>query len=369
MNDHSLPPTLRRFDQVEVLPPIAAGKLRRLRDKPATSYAVLRVTMDRMAEARQQLQEAQVRVGFLRAPPSGRGIPEDADHPSMNEARKQRDDAQAELARLQPIHDAQASVWNIHGNLAREVEGWVSRRAGKLVDHDFATPTLRKGEDLLAAIEARRRRGRELAADLHQVQSAPILSSVAKQRMRHQVCTIAERGEPAVGGLIEFGSEITFPTAMHRTVAQGEQLAYVGMELPDAMAFQFWLNKDAIIKKLEAAIDAESDDKAALSGEDRAKRIATITADMLANERDECALVWLAQEQGLPVEHRVDIDPLALLGVSEVGREPVVQTYSSPQHAALEMIVPGGGRASSRSTSRGPEMIREGGYNIPAPLR
>ncbi|OSI79310.1 hypothetical protein BSZ21_01530 [Bradyrhizobium canariense] len=36
--------------------------------------------------------------------------------------------------------------------------------------------------------------------------------------------------------------------------------------------------------------------------------------DLLAVERDEAALVWPAQAQGLPVEHRADINPLALLG-------------------------------------------------------
>jgi hypothetical protein len=35
--------------------------------------------------------------------------------------------------------------------------------------------------------------------------------------------------------------------------------------------------------------------------------------DLLAVERDEAALVW--QAQNLPVEHRADISPLALLGL------------------------------------------------------
>jgi hypothetical protein len=36
--------------------------------------------------------------------------------------------------------------------------------------------------------------------------------------------------------------------------------------------------------------------------------------DMIAVERDECALVWAAQAQGLPVEYRADCAPQAILG-------------------------------------------------------
>jgi hypothetical protein len=47
----------------------------------------------------------------------------------------------------------------------------------------------------------------------------------------------------------------------------------------------------------------------------QAARIETITADVIAVEHEEAALVWLALDQGLTVEHRLDISPQALLGV------------------------------------------------------
>ena len=43
--------------------------------------------------------------------------------------------------------------------------------------------------------------------------------------------------------------------------------------------------------------------------------------DLLAVERDEAALVWTAQSQGMPVEHRADISPLALLGLNAGERQ------------------------------------------------
>ena len=56
----------------------------------------------------------------------------------------------------------------------------------------------------------------------------------------------------------------------------------------------------------------------ALSHTDRELRTDEVMRDLLAVERDESALVWLAQSQGLPVEHRADIDPIALLGIGLV---------------------------------------------------
>jgi hypothetical protein len=38
-------------------------------------------------------------------------------------------------------------------------------------------------------------------------------------------------------------------------------------------------------------------------------------SDLLSAERDEAALTWSAMEQGLPVEHRSDCSPLAILQV------------------------------------------------------
>jgi hypothetical protein len=43
-----------------------------------------------------------------------------------------------------------------------------------------------------------------------------------------------------------------------------------------------------------------------------------VMGDLLAVERDEAAFVWRALSEGLPVEHRSDINPAALLGVRVV---------------------------------------------------
>ena len=76
-----------------------------------------------------------------------------------------------------------------------------------------------------------------------------------------------------------------------------------------------WRHRDAWIAKLDAEIDAESDDAASLSHEDKQRREAEAQRDLLDIERQEAALVFAAWEHGLACEHRSDISPLALLGL------------------------------------------------------
>jgi hypothetical protein len=66
-------------------------------------------------------------------------------------------------------------------------------------------------------------------------------------------------------------------------------------------------------KRFDALIDAESDDKNALSHEERGKREAQVLSNLLAVEREEAALVWAALEQALPCEHRADCNAQAIL--------------------------------------------------------
>jgi hypothetical protein len=95
--------------------------------------------------------------------------------------------------------------------------------------------------------------------------------------------------------------------------------AVVGfVTLIDTAALMAWLHRDALLKRVDAEITAEADDTVALSPAKRQKQGAEVMGDLLAAERDEAALVWRAQGDGLPVEHRADASPLAVLGVKLV---------------------------------------------------
>jgi hypothetical protein len=93
----------------------------------------------------------------------------------------------------------------------------------------------------------------------------------------------------------------------------GAQGAVAFAEIVDMTALLSWLHRDALLDAVCKLIDDNADDAGTLSHEDRQKRAAVVRADLLAIERQESALVWKAQAERLPVEHRADVDPLALL--------------------------------------------------------
>ncbi|MGY3131995.1 hypothetical protein ACVWZM_002677 [Bradyrhizobium sp. USDA 4501] len=86
-------------------------------------------------------------------------------------------------------------------------------------------------------------------------------------------------------------------------------------EVTHALAFTIWLHKEAVIKRLDAMIDAEADDGQALSARERELKLAEIERDRLMIERQEAALIWSAQAAGDSAEHRPDASPQSVLGV------------------------------------------------------
>jgi hypothetical protein len=84
---------------------------------------------------------------------------------------------------------------------------------------------------------------------------------------------------------------------------------------------------------LDREIASEADDKAALTHEARQKAEAEVMGDLLAIERQEASLVWRAQSENLPVEHRPDCSPLALLGLRLIAAAGNGAAGSSSAHS------------------------------------
>lgn len=136
--------------------------------------------------------------------------------------------------------------------------------------------------------------------------------------MRRYVDALAEAGAPAIHHVIEAGVQrIDWPADELTQVAhQFGQGQFCKQEALPAVAFTAWLNPDALYAALCRDVDAESDDKAALSAEDRFKRQATIAADRLANEREEEYWVEQARATGISIARRPDADPRAILNLA-----------------------------------------------------
>jgi hypothetical protein len=152
--------------------------------------------------------------------------------------------------------------------------------------------------------------------------------------MREQVEALAARGEPDVSVLVERGAHIVWPTTQVQVTVFNAQPGAVGYaEMPDMLAIEAYLHKDAMIAALAREITSEADDKAAMTHEARQKAEAEVMGDLLSVERDESALVWRAMDEKLPAEHRADISPPALLGVALVTVPRADAPQTSPDHA------------------------------------
>jgi hypothetical protein len=180
-----------------------------------------------------------------------------------------------------------------------------------------AEPIIRKGETLQSVIGARRRRVGELKADLKQIELAPWPSKLTKARAREQLAELAKRGRPDVFALVERFDAIAWPTLPPRTIFTADGKGSVVLpETLDASALMAWALGPALVAAVEREIDELSDDDKALTAEMRKQRAEEISAEILAVEREEEALVEMAEAQQLPITRRTDADPRAVLGVS-----------------------------------------------------
>jgi hypothetical protein len=187
---------------------------------------------------------------------------------------------------------------------------------------DEIAPTLKKNETVQQAVERLRRKLRELQADTRRVAAAPIHSSRAREIVRAQVEALATRGQPDVELTIESASPMAWPMEfvslqLHGMTNVGNPVAgSAGGSLPNAMAYFTWILKDEILKRLDQEIDELSDDDSSLTDIQRAEQLNEIAQDRLVLEREECALIERAEEQGHTIVRRSDCDPRALLSLS-----------------------------------------------------
>jgi hypothetical protein len=64
--------------------------------------------------------------------------------------------------------------------------------------------------------------------------------------------------------------------------------------------------------------------------------------DLLDIERQETELVFRGQSERLPIEHRADISPLALLGLQLVTRGAAAALPETSPGLAIDVLMPGG---------------------------
>jgi hypothetical protein len=202
-----------------------------------------------------------------------------------------------------------------------------------LQDIEGKPPQLLKNETVIDAIERHRRRGRELKADLNRIRSAPYPSEHVRAKIKQEVEALAMVGAPSVSDAVEHDRKIIWPLQRLRADVVNSQVpAFAHTEVVDVLALTCWLHKDALLAALDREITSESDDAAALSGTERETRAAVVMGDLLAVEYDEARLVWQAQADKLPCEHRSDCAPQCILQVRLETAPHTNGQGTSPQH-------------------------------------
>lgn len=295
------------------LPPRARARATALRNAADVAHASVSELSSSLRDLRWSRQEvfSHLRGATDRRFSGGRDILTGNEVAAERQRLAELDD---EIARVAAIVDEQSEAHASARALTERVEAFLR---GLRPEHTLADrpspPPLRKGEDVRTAIEARRKRVRELQAERAAVEAAPIPSAETKRLAHEQISRLAERGRPDIGTLLAGDEGFKFSTILG--LVKVPQVGVGEVAQIDVEGLICWLFGPQIAATINAEIDQQADDEHALTGQQRAARLEQIGRDQLAVERAEVELVEMAREQGLAIQHRGDIDVRALLGI------------------------------------------------------
>ncbi|MBR0870041.1 hypothetical protein JQ633_06710 [Bradyrhizobium tropiciagri] len=317
----------------------AVSRLTSLRQRVADLHAQI-PSFEQIKEQADAKAIHSSRIEQLRKPRSEGGFQLDETAPQVMAEGRRLELASAQLARLTGLYETRGERWSLSGQLARAVTDWLTQGGIPLgvvledVEDDDVAELLKPKETIADGIERYRLRLRELKADLHRIRSAPYPSAGAKSAMREQIAALAVAAAPNVDGAIEFGQPVQFATSrLTANIYNANSPGVIGFgETHDAVGLVAWLFRDQLVAALEREIDAAADDAAALTREQREVQEAAVLQDILAIERREVALIFVAEAQGTIIDFRPDTSPQALLGVRLV-TAPRQASGSSPEHA------------------------------------
>ena len=130
------------------------------------------------------------------------------------------------------------------------VEGWLSPAPGTIIEaFDGEPPKPIKGESIIDSVARLERCCRKLRADAHRIESAPFLSTPAKERMREIVATLARWGTECLDVDRHERSEIAWPMrTLQSTILNAEGLRPIAFaEIEAGVLTLAWLFGDVMI--------------------------------------------------------------------------------------------------------------------------
>jgi hypothetical protein len=326
------------YDVIERLPPGAADRLRALRQRFRDLNLVI-PKHDQIHELSTTRIQAEQRLKRLTDHQQNGGFHLDpATDPRVLEQQRLLDKLTDDLRRLHELSEVRSATWHAASHVLSAVEGWLKDGVPPgvvlLEDIEGKPPQLLKNETVIDAIERHRRRGRELKADLHRIQSAPYGSAHARAKIKQEIEALATRGVPVVSDVIEHDGSVIWPMQrLQGAIVNAQAPSFTVTEVPDVLGLFAAVHKTALLAYVDALVTEEADDAAALSATERETRAAVVVGDLLACEYDEARLVWQAQADKLPCEHRSDCAPQAILQVRLETAPRVEATGTTPGYS------------------------------------
>jgi hypothetical protein len=300
------------MDLTQLLDPEIAERLRKLRLRAADLHSLIPQFELRNAAATTKTESAQLMTRLQEHPSRGGfGLPPSDQR--VVHAEQQLERATDEFERLEKLYNERSAAWTVAVQLVGRIEAWLRSQPGNTVLQEFdgAEPDAAP-ENIVAAVAKLRRRAADLRKQRETTRNAPPPAAYVRARLREQIEELSARGAPS----LRQNGDIEWPQQRVQVEVLGTPGLVGWATLPDTMAMQAWLHRDAMITRLDGMVPA--DKPQTLSGAEREKREAALSVELLGVERNLCSLIWQAMAQKLPVEFDLDTDPCAILNVEVV---------------------------------------------------
>lgn len=162
-----------------------------------------------------------------------------------------------------------------------------------------------------ATVEAKRAELVAIAERRADIANRPAVAKDLKAAISRAVAGEAEKGRPPFDPRIRGGRDPSKFAEQLRVRVYTGQFLTVG---EGGVPFLVWLLADQIEARLHALVD-EADLTGAMSDAEQVAAQAALDAERLAIEREEEALIRMAEAQGMAIARRADADPRAVLMV------------------------------------------------------
>lgn len=162
---------------------------------------------------------------------------------------------------------------------------------------------------IAATVEVKRAELIAIGGRRADVENRPSLASDLKAAMSKAIASRAEEGRPRFDPRIRGGAD---PSRLELSLVRGGP---PGAVIGDGgRSFFVWLLADQIEAHLHSLVD-EADLTGAMADAEQAAALAALDAERLAIEREEEALIRMAEAQGMNIARRADASPMAVLMV------------------------------------------------------